>query len=138
MDILSVGPNNMPCQLMVGFLAYAKSLEINVDKAELEGISNHYDCLSISKVNSSCLWIIFVFHILLFAIVGSVPNVVILNIKFVWIVLCILGHCIQFRDFFLVKIYIIWLCCPVLLFVSTLTLKFVLYHLHYAIFWMKL
>jgi hypothetical protein len=28
----------MPCQLMVGFFAYAKSLEINVDKEELEGI----------------------------------------------------------------------------------------------------
>jgi NAD+ diphosphatase len=27
----------MPCQLMVGFFAYAKSLEINVDKQELEG-----------------------------------------------------------------------------------------------------
>ncbi|KAL2340339.1 hypothetical protein Fmac_008279 [Flemingia macrophylla] len=31
-----VGPNSMPCQLMVGFFAYAKSLEINVDKEELE------------------------------------------------------------------------------------------------------
>lgn len=28
----------MPCQLMVGFFAYAKSLEINVDKEELEGM----------------------------------------------------------------------------------------------------
>lgn len=28
----------MPCQLMVGFFAYAKSLEVNVDKEELEGI----------------------------------------------------------------------------------------------------
>lgn len=28
----------MPCQLMVGFFAYAKSLDIRVDKAELEGI----------------------------------------------------------------------------------------------------
>jgi hypothetical protein len=27
----------MPCQLMVGFFAYAKSLEICVDKKELEG-----------------------------------------------------------------------------------------------------
>lgn len=27
----------MPCQLMVGFFAYAKSLDINVDKEELEG-----------------------------------------------------------------------------------------------------
>lgn len=27
----------MPCQLMVGFYAYAKSLELNVDKEELEG-----------------------------------------------------------------------------------------------------
>lgn len=34
----SVGPNSMPCQLMVGFFAYAKSFEIQVDKAELEGI----------------------------------------------------------------------------------------------------
>lgn len=33
----SVGPNTMPCQLMVGFFAYAKSLEIHVDKQELEG-----------------------------------------------------------------------------------------------------
>uniref|UniRef100_A0A6N2MLP8 Uncharacterized protein n=1 Tax=Salix viminalis TaxID=40686 RepID=A0A6N2MLP8_SALVM len=29
-------PGSMRCQLMVGFLAYAKSLEIKVDKAELE------------------------------------------------------------------------------------------------------
>ena len=27
----------MPCQLMVGFFAYAKSLDINVDNIELEG-----------------------------------------------------------------------------------------------------
>ncbi|KAI9117437.1 hypothetical protein K1719_011603 [Acacia pycnantha] len=31
-----VGPSSMPCQLMVGFFAYAKSLDINVDKKELE------------------------------------------------------------------------------------------------------
>lgn len=31
-----VGPSSMPCQLMVGFFAYAKSLEINVDNKELE------------------------------------------------------------------------------------------------------
>ncbi|GMH30702.1 hypothetical protein Nepgr_032545 [Nepenthes gracilis] len=31
-----VGPSSMPCQLMVGFFAYAKSLDINVDKEELE------------------------------------------------------------------------------------------------------
>lgn len=31
-----VGSSSMPCQLMVGFLAYASSLEINVDKKELE------------------------------------------------------------------------------------------------------
>lgn len=31
-----VGPSSMPCQLMVGFFAYAKSLEITVDKDELE------------------------------------------------------------------------------------------------------
>lgn len=36
-DVSSVGPSGMPCQLMVGFFAYAKSLEINVDKKELEG-----------------------------------------------------------------------------------------------------
>ena len=35
--LFAVGPNSMPCQLMVGFFAYAKSLEINVDKEELEG-----------------------------------------------------------------------------------------------------
>ncbi|KAL1816033.1 hypothetical protein ACET3Z_018607 [Daucus carota] len=33
----AVGPSSMPCQLMVGFFAYAKSLEIYVDKEELEG-----------------------------------------------------------------------------------------------------
>ena len=27
----------MPCQLMVGFFAYARTREINVDKEELEG-----------------------------------------------------------------------------------------------------
>ncbi|KAG4932942.1 hypothetical protein JHK87_046944 [Glycine soja] len=31
-----VAPNSIPCQLMVGFFAYAKSLEITVDKTELE------------------------------------------------------------------------------------------------------
>ncbi|KAK9268778.1 hypothetical protein L1049_000540 [Liquidambar formosana] len=36
-----VGPNSMPCQLMVGFFAYAKSLEINVDKEELEDAQWH-------------------------------------------------------------------------------------------------
>ncbi|GJU05840.1 NUDIX hydrolase 19, chloroplastic-like protein [Tanacetum coccineum] len=30
------GPSSMPCQLMVGFLAYASSFEITVDKKELE------------------------------------------------------------------------------------------------------
>ncbi|KAG8372715.1 hypothetical protein BUALT_Bualt12G0095500 [Buddleja alternifolia] len=36
-----VGPSSMPCQLMVGFFAYAKSLEINVDKEELEDAKWH-------------------------------------------------------------------------------------------------
>ncbi|WVZ82668.1 hypothetical protein U9M48_029907 [Paspalum notatum var. saurae] len=36
-----VGPNSMPCQLMVGFFAYAKSLEIRVDKQELEDAQWH-------------------------------------------------------------------------------------------------
>ncbi|XP_058206821.1 nudix hydrolase 19, chloroplastic [Rhododendron vialii] len=36
-----VGPSSMPCQLMVGFFAYAKSLEINVDKEELEDAEWH-------------------------------------------------------------------------------------------------
>ncbi|KAI3924703.1 hypothetical protein MKX01_011413 [Papaver californicum] len=36
-----VGPNSMPCQLMVGFFAYAKSLEISVDKVELEDARWH-------------------------------------------------------------------------------------------------
>jgi len=36
-----VGPNTMPCQLMVGFFAYAKSLEIHVDKQELEDAQWH-------------------------------------------------------------------------------------------------
>lgn len=36
-----VGPNSMPCQLMVGFFAYAKSFEINVDKEELEDAKWH-------------------------------------------------------------------------------------------------
>ncbi|KAJ6833474.1 nudix hydrolase 19, chloroplastic [Iris pallida] len=36
-----VGPNTMPCQLMVGFFAYAKSLEIRVDKTELEDAQWH-------------------------------------------------------------------------------------------------
>ncbi|KAJ8559595.1 hypothetical protein K7X08_003653 [Anisodus acutangulus] len=31
----------MPCQLMVGFFAYAKSLDINVDKEELEDAKWH-------------------------------------------------------------------------------------------------
>lgn len=35
--IFSVGPSSMPCQLMVGFFAYAKSFDIHVDKVELEG-----------------------------------------------------------------------------------------------------
>ncbi|PHT46845.1 Nudix hydrolase 19, chloroplastic [Capsicum baccatum] len=36
-----VGPSSMPCQLMVGFYAYAKSLDINVDKEELEDAKWH-------------------------------------------------------------------------------------------------
>ncbi|KAL2479676.1 Nudix hydrolase 19 [Abeliophyllum distichum] len=36
-----VGPSSMPCQLMVGFFAYAKSLEIDVDKEELEDAKWH-------------------------------------------------------------------------------------------------
>ncbi|KAK9141663.1 hypothetical protein Syun_011063 [Stephania yunnanensis] len=36
-----VGPSSMPCQLMVGFFAYAKSLEIRVDKEELEDAQWH-------------------------------------------------------------------------------------------------
>lgn len=32
----------MPCQLMVGFFAYAKSREINVDHEELEGTYKIY------------------------------------------------------------------------------------------------
>ncbi|KAK8913946.1 hypothetical protein KSP39_PZI024493 [Platanthera zijinensis] len=36
-----VGPNSMPCQLMMGFFAYAKSLEVCVDKAELEDAQWH-------------------------------------------------------------------------------------------------
>ncbi|CAI8610279.1 unnamed protein product [Vicia faba] len=33
-----VGSNSIPCQLMVGFFAYAKSREITVDKKELEDV----------------------------------------------------------------------------------------------------
>nr|GMC65245.1 nudix hydrolase 19, chloroplastic [Ipomoea batatas] len=36
-----VGPSSMPCQLMVGFFAYAKSFEIEVDKEELEDAQWH-------------------------------------------------------------------------------------------------
>ncbi|KAE8678779.1 Nudix hydrolase 19 [Hibiscus syriacus] len=36
-----VGPSSIPCQLMVGFFAYAKSLEITVDKEELEDAQWH-------------------------------------------------------------------------------------------------
>ncbi|EOY30993.1 Nudix hydrolase isoform 2 [Theobroma cacao] len=36
-----VGPSSIPCQLMVGFFAYAKSLEIDVDKEELEDAQWH-------------------------------------------------------------------------------------------------
>ncbi|GAB2289222.1 Nucleoside diphosphate-linked moiety X motif 19, mitochondrial [Dionaea muscipula] len=36
-----VGPSSMPCQLMVGFFAYARSREINVDKKELEDAQWH-------------------------------------------------------------------------------------------------
>ncbi|XP_058074534.1 nudix hydrolase 19, chloroplastic isoform X2 [Magnolia sinica] len=36
-----VGPNSMPCQLMVGFFAYAKSFKIRVDKEELEDAQWH-------------------------------------------------------------------------------------------------
>ncbi|MCI10647.1 zinc finger CCCH domain-containing protein 39-like [Trifolium medium] len=35
--LLLVRPNSIPCQLMVGFFAYAKSREITVDKKTLEG-----------------------------------------------------------------------------------------------------
>lgn len=42
----------MPCQLMVGLFAYAKSLDIKVDKAELEGILTNVICL-VSHLNLS-------------------------------------------------------------------------------------
>ena len=39
----------MPCQLMVGFIAHAKSFDIQVDKNELEGFScsSHFHIHSI-------------------------------------------------------------------------------------------
>ncbi|KAF7106552.1 hypothetical protein CFC21_107273 [Triticum aestivum] len=43
-----VGPNTMPCQLMVGFFAYAKSLDIHVDKKELEDAQWH-SCEDVKK-----------------------------------------------------------------------------------------
>lgn len=36
----SVGPGSMPCQLMMGFFAYAKTFDIHVDKSELQGNYN--------------------------------------------------------------------------------------------------
>lgn len=36
-----VGPNSMPCQLMVGFFAYAKSFDVLVNKKELEDAEWH-------------------------------------------------------------------------------------------------
>ncbi|KAM0026287.1 putative NAD(+) diphosphatase [Helianthus debilis subsp. tardiflorus] len=36
-----VGPSSMPCQLMIGFFAYATSLDIKVDKSELEDAKWH-------------------------------------------------------------------------------------------------
>ncbi|URE48726.1 NADH pyrophosphatase zinc ribbon domain [Musa troglodytarum] len=36
-----VGPSSMPCQLMVGFFAHAKSFDIHVDKVELEDAQWH-------------------------------------------------------------------------------------------------
>ena len=56
--VFSVGPNTMPCQLMVGFFAYAKSLEIHVDKQELEGktlLGNQCQFFSLHSVSfASC------------------------------------------------------------------------------------
>ncbi|KAG6534492.1 hypothetical protein ZIOFF_008395 [Zingiber officinale] len=39
--VFSVGSGNMPCQLMMGFFAYAKTFNIHVDKAELEDARWH-------------------------------------------------------------------------------------------------
>ncbi|XP_010535873.1 PREDICTED: nudix hydrolase 19, chloroplastic-like [Tarenaya hassleriana] len=36
-----VGPSSMPCQLMLGFFAFAKTTDINVDKDELEDAEWH-------------------------------------------------------------------------------------------------
>ncbi|XP_013730881.2 nudix hydrolase 19, chloroplastic-like [Brassica napus] len=36
-----VGPSSMPCQLMLGFFAFANTLDINVDKEELEDAQWH-------------------------------------------------------------------------------------------------
>lgn len=36
-----VGPSSMPCQLMLGFFAFAKTTDINVDKDELEDAQWH-------------------------------------------------------------------------------------------------
>lgn len=42
----------MPCQLMVGFFAYAKTFEINVDMEELEG--THEQLFSIFRLVHIC------------------------------------------------------------------------------------
>jgi hypothetical protein len=34
----AVGPSSMPCNLMVGFFAFATSFDIHVDHKELEGM----------------------------------------------------------------------------------------------------
>ena len=58
----SVGPGGIPCQLMVGFFAYAKSLEINVDKEELEGTLSSPNQISIDHCSyQSSVLIFFLF-----------------------------------------------------------------------------
>lgn len=47
----------MPCQLMVGFFAYAKSFEIRVDKKELEGTYSHLEKNEFDNWNLIIVWV---------------------------------------------------------------------------------
>ncbi|WZY75212.1 hypothetical protein YC2023_021596 [Brassica napus] len=51
-----VGPSSMPCQLMLGFFAFAKTLDINVDKEELEGRVTSNSCSEFLNISSHAQW----------------------------------------------------------------------------------
>lgn len=92
----AVAPGSIPCQLMVGFFAYAKSFDINVDKEELEGtfslpLNLEYPLINFSITNISsapgdvCISIVNLLFVLKHAFL---PHYSLLSVRILLLVKC--------------------------------------------------